>query len=141
MRMRGSGFDGNSFMSNTGMGESNAGQGAIGGLNNMPTRISNDGAARGGYGGFIQKSNSICGDMMTSGTKRPGTASNLDFNRGSLHNADEQESQNPGLIDDNSEKTAGMGGSSKHGRPRTSQPNNKAYSRASTSYKRGADTG
>lgn len=54
-RMRGSGFDGNSFMSNTGLAESNIGHVPAGGLHANPSRISNDGGgyARGGYGGFI----------------------------------------------------------------------------------------
>ena len=139
MRMRGSGLDGNSFMSNTGMAESNMGHGPNPGLNANPSRISNDGGgySRAGYGGFIQKSNSICGDMITQ-SKRPGTASNLDFNRASLNNGNENESQNPGIATDNSEKTAGVG-SLKQERPRTSQPQNEAYQRAFTHNVRAAD--
>ena len=48
---------------------------------------------------MYQKSNSVGGDLSVN-FKRPGTASNLDFNRG-MFNVDEAESSNQiGLEDD-----------------------------------------
>ena len=82
MRHKGSGLDGQSFMSNTGIPEGNMG-GAIGPMAmNAPPRASNDGL-RGSMNQFIQKSNSVSGDIQMS-MKRPGTASNIDFNRASF---------------------------------------------------------